>query len=104
MDRFEHTRVRHIISTDSDHCFVVTEFRERVVDQHVRRSRQFRYENVWQTHMDYDKLVTDNWLRGSGQQGLAGLVNALHQLQGKLSNWGSEEFGCLARTVRQLRQ
>jgi hypothetical protein len=70
----------------------------------MRRARQFRYENVWQTHIEYDKLVNDNWLHGSGQQGLHGVLSALHTLQEKLTVWGADEFGCLARTVWKLRQ
>jgi hypothetical protein len=57
---------------------------------------------VWQTHIDYDKLVLDNWQIGAGQQGLHGVFDALHSLQGKLSTWGAEEFGSLARTVWKL--
>jgi hypothetical protein len=101
--RFEHTRVRHIVSTESDHCFVLAELCENLNDRTPRGARQFRYENVWQTHVDYDKLVADNWLRGSGQRGLHGVVDALGQLQTKLTSWGAEEFGSLTRTVRKLR-
>jgi exonuclease III len=28
--RFEHTQVRHIVSAESDHCFVLAEFRENL--------------------------------------------------------------------------
>jgi hypothetical protein len=102
--RFEHTRVRHVVSLESDHCFVVVELRERLSEQRFRGVKQFRYENVWQTRIDYEKLVLDNWQIGAGQQGLHGVFDALHSLQGKLSTLGAEEFGSLARTVRKLRQ
>lgn len=104
LDRFEHTRVRHIVAAESDHCFVLVELRERLSEQRNRGAKQFRYENVWQTHTDYERLVTENWERGAGLRGLNGVVDALKSLQGKLSKWGAEEFGCLARTVRKLRQ
>jgi predicted RNA binding protein with dsRBD fold (UPF0201 family) len=103
MARFEHVRVRHIVSMESDHCFVLAELRENLADHRPRGAKLFRYENVWQTHADYDKLVLDNWSRGSGRRGLHGIVDALGILQNKLSVWGSEEFGSLARTVRKLR-
>lgn len=48
--------------------------------------------------------MTENWERGAGLRGLNGVVDALKTLQSKLSSWGAEEFGCLARTVRKLRQ
>jgi hypothetical protein len=54
--------------------------------------------------MNYDRFISENWLNGAGQRGLLGVVDALKHLQGKLSTWGAEEFGCLAKTVRKLRQ
>jgi hypothetical protein len=104
LTRFEHTRVRHIVSTESDHCFVLVELREQLSEHRPRGAKPFRYENVWQTHMNYDRFISENWLNGAGQRGLLGVVDALKHLQGKLSTWGAEEFGCLAKTVRKLRQ
>src|SRR5437016_4399887 len=59
---------------------------------------------MWQTHVDYDSVVLQNWSRGSGQQGLQGVTDALHLLQGKLSAWVAEEFGSLTKSIRKLRQ
>jgi hypothetical protein len=59
---------------------------------------------VWQTDVDYEKLVMNNWLKGPGQNGLQGVVDALQSLQIKLSDFGAKEFGLLARTIRNLRQ
>jgi hypothetical protein len=103
LTRFEPTRVRHIASMEFDHCFVLAELRERLSNG-TRGARQFRYENVWQTHLDYDEIFLQHWSRGSDQQGLLGITDALQRLQGKLSAWGAEEFGCLTRTVRNLRK
>jgi hypothetical protein len=94
--RFEHTRVRHVVSLESDHC-LGDGTSGATVEQRSRGEKPFRYENMWQTHVDYDKLVLDNWQRGAGQHGLHGVVDALHCLQRKLSTWGAQEFGSLAR-------
>jgi hypothetical protein len=101
---FAHYRVRHIVSAESDHCFVFVEFRKEEHVERAKGARQFRYEDVWQTHVDYDKLILDKWQRGAGQQGLSGVVDALSNLQTNLSVWGAKEFGCLARKVRKLRE
>src|SRR5207244_88176 len=93
LTRFEHSRVRHIVSTESDHCFVLVELREESTEQSYRGGKQFRYENMWQSHVDYDNFVTQNWLRGAGQHGLQGVANALRSLQGKLTDWSASEFG-----------
>ncbi|XP_071683595.1 uncharacterized protein [Lolium perenne] len=90
---FAHYRVRHIVSAESDHCFVFVEFRKEEHVERAKGARQFRYEDVWKTHVDYDKLILDKWQRGAGQQGLSGVVDALSNLQTNLSVWGAKEFG-----------
>jgi hypothetical protein len=97
MAKFEHIKVRHIITTESDHCFVKVELRELMTDERSSGRRQFRYENVWQTHADYDQLVLDSWQKGSGADGLNGIVQALQLLGTGLSTWGAKEFDYLAR-------
>lgn len=94
---FHHTRVCHIGTVESDHCFVLIETRE---SQYTRRLKQFRYKDVWQSHVDYDKFVAEAWHRNHRGQGLAGITETLQQLQTELGPWAAREFGCLARTVR----
>lgn len=45
----------------------------------------------------------DNWQRGSVQQGLAGVISALNDMQSSLSAWGAKEFGSLTATIKKLR-
>ncbi|KAM0859687.1 hypothetical protein ACQ4PT_047052 [Festuca glaucescens] len=104
MNMFAHKRVRHIVTSESDHCFVLSEVRVDVGDTRPRGPIQFRYEDVWQTHADYDDLVLAKWKKGAGRDGLSGVVQALNDMQASLSMWGAKEFGCLARKVRKLRQ
>jgi hypothetical protein len=102
--RFNHTKVRHIATTESDHFFLLVEFREQATEGRARGGRQFRYENVWQTHADYDQLVLDNWHKGAGREGFQGVMQALDNMQTSLSSWGAKEFGGLARKGRKLRE
>lgn len=102
--RYEDIRVRHISATESDHCFVVTEIHGTRKTDCAHRVKQFRYENVWQTHSDYEKIVTDTWRKQARAPGLQGIVESLGALQKELEPWGAKEFGCLARTVRQLQK
>jgi hypothetical protein len=82
----------------------VVDFKKNLAEGRVGGGKQFRYENVWQPHVDYDKLVMDNWQKGAGEGGMRGITQALDGLQTKLSTWGAKEFGCLARRIRKLRQ
>ncbi|KAM0866346.1 hypothetical protein ACQ4PT_042693 [Festuca glaucescens] len=104
LNKFEYTSVRHIVTTESDHCFLSVNLREHMVEDRGRGARQFRYENVWQTHVDYDQLVLSSWQKGAGTDGLGGVIQALNTMQTNLSSWGAKEFGDLARKGRKLRQ
>ena len=66
---FGFTSVRHISAVESYHCFARLEFQKQMCDQ-AARSKLFRYEHLWQTHVDYDKLVLDSWQKGVGREGL----------------------------------
>ena len=89
---------------ESDHCFVLTDFRHQAPSNGSHTSKPFRYENIWQSHNDYDKLVTETWRAQTSQPGLGGIMNSLTALQRSLMPWGVQEFGCLTRRVRQLQK
>ena len=82
---------------------MIAEIKE-VLSDRPRAKKQFRYENVWQTHTDYDRLVEETWRGIPRTPGLQGIASALGTLQTTLEPWSLKEFGCLARTVRQLQQ
>ena len=100
---FGFTGVRHISSAESDHCFVRLEFQKQMCDT-TSRSKPFRYENIWQTHVDYERIVTECWHNQQHSPGLQGVMESLGALQQRLDPWGKKEFGCLRRTVRKLQQ
>ncbi|KAE8779887.1 hypothetical protein D1007_47118 [Hordeum vulgare] len=100
---FQFPKVKHIVSVESNHCFVLAELIE-VELRSCRAPRQFRYENVWQSHPDYDDMIGRIWRTGSGQQGLGGLIEALTTVQTHLGSWGQREFGNMAKKVRKLQQ
>ncbi|XP_073362819.1 uncharacterized protein [Aegilops tauschii subsp. strangulata] len=101
LQHFELARVRHISAIESDHCFVFVETR---VSVDRRGPRQFRYENVWQSHVDYDRIVADLWRKNHSGQGLASISATLQCMQVELGTWGAREFGCLAKTVKKLQK
>jgi hypothetical protein len=54
-------RVQHLWAIQSDHCFLLTTLQKQVTRTVHTGQHVFRYENVWQTHKDYDKIVSDMW-------------------------------------------
>lgn len=104
LNLFQFTAVKHISSVESDHCFVAAEFRTSMANNWPRAQRSFRYENVWQSHGQYDQLVRDLWQAGAGRGGLQGVVDALAVVQKDLGAWGEREFRNLSKKVRKLQK
>ena len=46
LTRFEQTRVRHVSAIESDHCFVITEIKDRFMVADSRGPKSFKYENM----------------------------------------------------------
>lgn len=101
LQMFDHVRVLHISVVESDHCLVSVQTQDV---QYKRGPKPFRYEDVWQSHVEYDKFVAEAWRRNCTGQGLASIQATLTQLQSKLGNWGAREFGCLAKKVKKLQK
>jgi hypothetical protein len=77
LNRFEHTSVRHIVTTESDHCFVLVKLCGNMAKERGRGS-QFQYENIWQ--------------KGAGRDGLDSVIQTLKIMQTNLSSVTSQIF------------
>lgn len=86
---------------ESDHCFVLVETQET---NFKRGPKPFHYEDVWQSHVEYDKFIAEAWRRNHAGPGLAGIQETLQKLQTELGSWGAQEFGCLAKKVKKLQK
>ena len=75
---YDHIGVRHVCAAESDHCFIVVNLNQ--LPNRSRSKRQFRYENVWQPHIDYQHLVTETWRRSQRGPGLWGVADSLGEL------------------------
>jgi hypothetical protein len=80
---FQVLRVRHINMVQSDHCMLAIEMK-KYKQQRFTKGRNFKYENVWQTHADYDKVVNDLWMKAEKGTGLSGFANSLSSVQSGL--------------------
>lgn len=102
---FPESRVKHISSTKSDHCFVVIELLKLDHGQVRHHTGSiFHYENMWQTHADYDKVVEDLWSKENSGGGLVGVASMLKTTQAGLKVWGAENCGNIQRRLARLRK
>jgi hypothetical protein len=93
MHKFPVIKVWHINIVESDHCLLVFELNTILSPEFKRSARKFMYENGWQSHNDYGKIVKDLWEAGRRGLGLPGFLSSLKNMQEDLSTWGSTMFG-----------
>jgi hypothetical protein len=106
MERLRDTEVYHIPLTESDHCGLLVEVREKVQagGRHGRRrSKPFPYENMWKSHGEYKEFVNRAWDLGPGSFNLSAVSSAILSLQSSLKSWDREVFGSVKQQVRVLR-
>jgi hypothetical protein len=103
LQQFQVVKVKHVSTIQSDHCLVVTELRNQ---GNIRPSGgcTFRYENVWQTHGDYDRVVRQLWEGASKGDGLGGFANTLKCMQTGLNAWGTATFGNFKKKLDNQRK
>jgi hypothetical protein len=104
LEMFSIQRVQHISMVESDHCAVLVRMQQKDKNLSKPGRRCFKYENVWQSHADYDDTVQWLWQENSGQGGLEGLSNTLRNMQKGLDDWGVKTFGNFKQKLLQLRK
>ena len=69
-----------------------------------KRSKPFRYENMWKSHGEYTDFVNSSWDPGPGPADLSATARALTSLQASLKSWDREVFGSVKKQIKQLRK
>ena len=69
-----------------------------------KRSKPFRYENMWKSHGEYTDFVNSSWNPGPGPADLSAAARALTSLQASLKSWDHEVFGSVKKQIMQLRK
>jgi hypothetical protein len=106
MDVMGDFEVFHIPLAESDHCGLLVEVRAKELAGRWcgrRKSKPFKYENMWKRHGEYMEFVNRSWDPGSGSFDLVAASSALTSLQGSLKAWDREVFGYVKQRVKQLR-
>jgi hypothetical protein len=101
---FSVARVQHVSMVESDHCAVLVRMQRKNKNRSQPGRRCFRYENVWQSHADYDTTVQRLWQENNVEGGLEGISNTLRNMQKGLDGWGAQTFGNFKQKLSQLRK
>ena len=74
-DDFLVSRAQHLSMVESDLCDILIRMKRRDQPSGNKAKRVFRYENVWQTHIDYDQTVEKLWAENAVDGGLKGVMS-----------------------------
>jgi hypothetical protein len=64
LDIYGDSTVAHLQTTESDHCALLITLRRSGVVGTQRRSKPFRYENMWQRREVYEETMASAWMGG----------------------------------------
>lgn len=68
-----------------------------------RRSKSFRYENMWRRESSYTPVVESTWTGSGTPSSLAQLVDNLGRVSSSLSTWARDCFGSVKRELQKAR-
>ena len=99
--RFPFATLRHLTAACSDHNPILL-LPERT-DSVGRQNKQFRYELMWETHVDFYSMVEQTWKNAGESTCLAEVQAKLDSLSSTLKNWNRDTFGSVRQELRQLK-
>lgn len=101
---FPETNVEHIVTEESDHMALVIHALETAPVRGPQGARQFKFEEAWTRHVNYEAMVADQWNRAaSGEVGLTVVCNRLGRLTAGMQEWGRVVFGSVRKQIMQLK-
>lgn len=98
------SKAQHLSMVESDHCAILIRLKRRDQSSGSKTKRVFRYENVWQTHTEYDQTVEKLWAENVVGGGLKGVMSTLQNMQKGLDKWGDKTFGNFKNKLSTLRK
>jgi len=84
LNLFQWTRVWHVQTTESDHCYLVLECLQHSGVR--RRKHMFRYKNMWRRDSSCTRMVETAWGRLDNPTNLSQLSSQLEGVTGESSS------------------
>ncbi|KAM0833451.1 hypothetical protein ACQ4PT_064250 [Festuca glaucescens] len=98
--RFGATNVKHVQTSESDHCALLVEVAGRPRQRPNKVLKPFRYENMWHRDPSYVEQVNSAWAMCG--PGLRGVQTSLRNMQSSLQIWDKEVFGSVRNNLKKL--
>lgn len=100
MDHFDNTMVRHLQTTESDHCALLVSIRQPSWLNDGDGHRTFHFENAWTRHENYKEVVEKAWVHYHGD--LGSMSEALGIVRSRLQVWSKSEFGFVRKKLKTM--
>jgi hypothetical protein len=101
-DWFSNARVRHIMSSRSDHLPILLEF--SCDREYVTHRRFLRYEIMWEREDSLPNEIEHAWDVGVHAQDLEHVVGKLKGVMLALNTWSRENFGTVSSEIERIRK
>ncbi|XP_071679666.1 uncharacterized protein [Lolium perenne] len=102
--RYPMAEVKHLASTAmSDHLPILLELEPRE-PREQRHQHVFRYETMWESHSDFDRMLAQAWAVQTEGEPLQALQSKMLDVSGALSVWGKETFGHVRSEIKKLKR
>jgi hypothetical protein len=101
-DAFDDAKVRHLVSSRSDHCPILVELRRE--EWEGREQRVFRYEIMWERVDSLLEEIKKMWCSTADKENLGGLASVLRNMQQAMRRWSREHFGAVIAKLNILRR
>jgi hypothetical protein len=100
LQRFGATHVKHLQTSESDHCALLVEVAGRPRQRPNKVLKPFQYENMWHRDPSYVEQVNSAWAKCG--PGLRGVQTSLRNMQSSLQLWDKEVFGSVRNNLKKL--
>lgn len=102
-DRFAAARVRHLMTSRSDHLPAVLLTLER--DERERPPRKpWHYEIMWEREESLPEEIKVAWEQGLDMSMLADVSERLARVMESLRSWSKEMFGAVNNEIKELKR
>jgi hypothetical protein len=101
-DWFSNARVRHIMSSRSDHLPILLEF--SCDREYVTHRRFLRYEIMWEREDSLPNEIEHAWDVGVHAQDLEHVIGKLKGVMLALNTWSREKFGTVSSEIERIRK
>lgn len=100
-DLFGEAKLKHLISSRSDHCPILLQFEKEMRSN--LKNKPPRYEIMWERESILPEIIKEAW-KNSSRGDLGQIALSLKEVMTTLTRWSKEKFGSINKELALLRK